>query len=91
MGCVASRIDNEGRVWVCKKRKKLMKHLVRCRGEFADAQSAYLRALKNTGVTLKSYTNLLDLASGNFLDQPNEHKRLPQVMTMAGVFGAGGG
>ncbi|KAE8708867.1 Alpha,alpha-trehalose-phosphate synthase 6 [Hibiscus syriacus] len=33
----------------------------------------------------RSYTNLLDLASGNFLGQPNEHKRLPRVMTVAGV------
>ncbi|KAK8487636.1 hypothetical protein V6N13_063009 [Hibiscus sabdariffa] len=33
----------------------------------------------------RSYTNLLDLASGNFLGQPNGHKRLPRVMTVAGV------
>ncbi|KAK8575110.1 hypothetical protein V6N13_033658 [Hibiscus sabdariffa] len=33
----------------------------------------------------RSYTNLLDLASGNFLGQPNQHKRLPRVMTVAGV------
>ncbi|XWS55356.1 hypothetical protein CRYUN_Cryun10bG0167600 [Craigia yunnanensis] len=44
MGCVASRIDKEGRVQVCKERKKLMKQLVGYRGEFADAQLAYLRA-----------------------------------------------
>ncbi|KAE8688033.1 hypothetical protein F3Y22_tig00111005pilonHSYRG00187 [Hibiscus syriacus] len=56
MGCVASRIDNEGRVRACKERKKLMKQLVGCRGEFADAQLAYLRALKNTGVTLRQFT-----------------------------------
>ncbi|XP_022762672.1 nitrate regulatory gene2 protein isoform X2 [Durio zibethinus] len=56
MGCVASRIDKEGRVQVCKERKKLMKQLVGYRGEFADAQLAYLRALKNTGVTLKQFT-----------------------------------
>ncbi|KAE8726042.1 hypothetical protein F3Y22_tig00007895pilonHSYRG00090 [Hibiscus syriacus] len=56
MGCVASRIDNEGRVRVCKERKKLMKQLVGFRGEFADAQLAYLRALKNTGVTLRQFT-----------------------------------
>ncbi|MBA0586882.1 protein ALTERED PHOSPHATE STARVATION RESPONSE 1 [Gossypium raimondii] len=56
MGCVASRIDKEGRVQACKDRKKLMKQLVGYRGEFADAQLAYLRALKNTGVTLKQFT-----------------------------------
>ncbi|PPS18863.1 hypothetical protein GOBAR_AA01711 [Gossypium barbadense] len=48
MGCAASRIQREGRVQVCKERKKLMKQLVGYRGEFADAQLAYLRALKNT-------------------------------------------
>ncbi|KAB2096840.1 hypothetical protein ES319_A01G131600v1 [Gossypium barbadense] len=56
MGCAASRIQREGRVQVCKERKKLMKQLVGYRGEFADAQLAYLRALKNTGVTLRQFT-----------------------------------
>lgn len=56
MGCAASRIDNEGRVQICKERKKLMKHLVRFRGEFAEAQLAYLRALRNTGGTLRQFT-----------------------------------
>ncbi|XWS62382.1 hypothetical protein CRYUN_Cryun06bG0006200 [Craigia yunnanensis] len=56
MGCVASRIDKEERVQVCKERKRLMKQLVGYRGEFADAQLAYLRALKNTGVTLRQFT-----------------------------------
>nr|KJB14756.1 hypothetical protein B456_002G142000 [Gossypium raimondii] len=56
MGCAASRIEREGRVQVCKERKKLMKQLVGYRGEFADAQLAYLRALKNTGVTLRQFT-----------------------------------
>ncbi|XP_022749246.1 nitrate regulatory gene2 protein-like [Durio zibethinus] len=56
MGCVASRIDKEGRVKVCKERKMLMKQLVGYRGEFAAAQFAYLRALRNTGVTLRQFT-----------------------------------
>ena len=56
MGCVASRIDKEERVQVCKERKKLMKQLVGYRGEIAYAQLAYLRALKNTGVTLRQFT-----------------------------------
>ncbi|MBA0848969.1 hypothetical protein Goshw_009317 [Gossypium schwendimanii] len=56
MGCAASRIEREGRVQVCKERKKLMKQLVGYRGEFADAQLAYLRALKNAGVTLRQFT-----------------------------------
>jgi len=33
----------------------------------------------------KSYTNLLDLASGNFPVMGREKKRLPRVMTVAGV------
>ena len=56
MGCVASRIDKEERVQVSKQRKRLMKQLVGFRGEFADAQLAYLRALKNTGGTLRQFT-----------------------------------
>lgn len=56
MGCVASRIDKEERVRVCKERKKIMKQLVVFRGEFADAQLAYLRALRNTGATLRQFT-----------------------------------
>lgn len=56
MGCAASRIDKEERVQLCKERKKLMKHLVGFRREFADAQLAYLRALKDTGVTLRQFT-----------------------------------
>lgn len=33
----------------------------------------------------RSYTNLLDLASGNFPVMGREKKRLPRVMTVAGV------
>lgn len=56
MGGVASRINKEERVRVCKERRKLMKQLVRFRGEFADAQLVYLRALRNTGATLRQFT-----------------------------------
>lgn len=56
MGCIASRVDKEERVQVCRERKRLMKQLVRFRAEFADAQLAYLKALKNTGVTLRQFT-----------------------------------
>ncbi|XP_065882200.1 protein ALTERED PHOSPHATE STARVATION RESPONSE 1 [Euphorbia lathyris] len=56
MGCVASKIHKEERVQLCKERKRLMKQLVFSRGDFADAQLAYLRALKNTGVTLRQFT-----------------------------------
>ncbi|XP_050367725.1 protein ALTERED PHOSPHATE STARVATION RESPONSE 1 [Argentina anserina] len=56
MGGVASRVNKEERVRVCKERRKLMKQLVRFRGEFADAQLVYLRALRNTGATLRQFT-----------------------------------
>ncbi|TXG48073.1 hypothetical protein EZV62_027367 [Acer yangbiense] len=56
MGCVASRIDKDERVRICRERKRLMKQLLGVRGEFVDAQLAYLRALKNTGVTLRQFT-----------------------------------
>ncbi|KAE8698846.1 putative Root phototropism protein [Hibiscus syriacus] len=81
MGYVASRIDIEGRVRVCKERKKLMKQLVGYREEFADAQLAYLRALKNTGVTLRQFTEpdsleLDNISSGQTLP-PSPHSPLP--------------
>ncbi|GMP67678.1 hypothetical protein CsSME_00027587 [Camellia sinensis var. sinensis] len=56
MGCVASKINKEERVRICKDRKMSMKQLVGFRGEFADAQLTYLRSLKNTGVTLRQFT-----------------------------------
>lgn len=66
MGCVASSIDKEERVRVCKERKRLMKQLLAFRKEFADSQLTYLRALKNTGVTLRQFTESETLE----LDEP---------------------
>lgn len=56
MGCIWSTLDKEEIVQRCKERKRLMKQLVGCRGEFATAQMAYLRALRNTGMTLRQFT-----------------------------------
>ncbi|WOG84925.1 hypothetical protein DCAR_0104110 [Daucus carota subsp. sativus] len=56
MGCAASRIDKDERVRICKERKRLMKQVVRFRGVFAEAQLEYLTALKNTGATLRQFT-----------------------------------
>ncbi|KAL4627709.1 hypothetical protein ACB092_05G242200 [Castanea dentata] len=56
MGCVASRIEKDERMQICRERKKLMKQLVGFRGDFVGAQLGYLRALKNTGVTLRQFT-----------------------------------
>lgn len=65
MGCVATKIHKEERVQLCKERKRLMKQLVVFRGDFADAQLAYLRALKNTGVTLRQFTESESLELDN--------------------------
>ncbi|KAF9594677.1 hypothetical protein IFM89_034360 [Coptis chinensis] len=65
MGCVASRrINKEERVQICKERKRLMKQLLVLRSQFAAAQMCYLQSLKNTGVTLRQFTDseTLDLA-----------------------------
>lgn len=56
MGCAASSIDEEERVKACKERKKLMKQLIGFRKDFADALLIYLKALKNTGATLRQFT-----------------------------------
>ncbi|KAJ8758592.1 hypothetical protein K2173_000313 [Erythroxylum novogranatense] len=68
MGCAASRIEKEERVQMCKDRKRLMKQLVEFRGEFADSQLAYLKAMKNTGATLRQFTESesLDLGSTSY-------------------------
>ncbi|KAM7256214.1 hypothetical protein ACFE04_011955 [Oxalis oulophora] len=56
MGCAASSIEKDEKVRACKNRKRLMKQLVGVREEFADAHFGYLKALKNTGVTLRQFT-----------------------------------
>ncbi|KAJ9140853.1 hypothetical protein P3X46_031448 [Hevea brasiliensis] len=73
MGCVASKIHKEERVQICRERKRLMKQLVVFRGEFTDAQLAYLRALKNTGVTLRQFTESESLE----LENTSNGKALP--------------
>lgn len=65
MGCAASSIEKEERVQLCRQRKKLMKQLLGRRGEFADSHLAYLRSLKNTGVTLRQFTELESLEIEN--------------------------
>lgn len=73
MGCVASRIDKEERVRICKERKRLMKQVLRYRKEFADAQVAYLRSLRNTGVTLRQFTESESLE----IDETNSGVEFP--------------
>ncbi|XP_021725341.1 uncharacterized protein LOC110692622 [Chenopodium quinoa] len=61
MGCGSSRFDNEERVRICKERRRTLKQLLGYRKEFASAILAYLKALKDTGITLRQYTELESL------------------------------
>lgn len=56
MGCVLSSIDEDERVGICKERKKVIRQLVCNREEFLDSLLAYLEALRNTGATLRQFT-----------------------------------
>ncbi|XP_057545158.1 protein ALTERED PHOSPHATE STARVATION RESPONSE 1 isoform X1 [Amaranthus tricolor] len=55
MGCASSRVDNEERVQICKERKRALKHLLGYRKEFTNAILSYLKALKDTGITLRQF------------------------------------
>ncbi|XP_028803184.1 nitrate regulatory gene2 protein isoform X2 [Neltuma alba] len=68
MGCVWSNMDEEGKIRNCKERKNLMKQLVHIRGFFSDSQWAYLKALKNIGVTLRQFIDSDSLELENSLD-----------------------
>ncbi|KAL2327479.1 hypothetical protein Fmac_020906 [Flemingia macrophylla] len=57
MGCVLSSIDEDVKVGACKERKKAIKQLVKIRGEFSDSLLAYLKSLRNTGATLRQFTD----------------------------------
>ncbi|KAL2971244.1 hypothetical protein AAZX31_15G183800 [Glycine max] len=56
MGCVLSSIDEDENIRKCKERKRAIKQLVKIRGEFSDSLLAYLKALRNTGATLRQFT-----------------------------------
>lgn len=75
MGCVLSTIDEDGRVGICKERKKVIKQLVGIREEFSDSLLAYLKALRNTGATLRQFTESdtleLDFASTGLPEPPS--------------------
>lgn len=75
MGCVLSSIDEDGRVGICKERKKVIKQLVGIREEFSDSLLAYLRALRNTGATLRQFTESdtleLEIASNGLAEPPS--------------------
>jgi len=77
MGCTISSIDKEERVRMCKERKKLMKQLLRFRADFANSIVAYLKALKNTGVTLQQFTESESLELENVPYISGMHRSLP--------------
>lgn len=81
MGCVLSSIDDDEKVGICKERKKLIKQLVVIRGEFSDSLSTYLRALRNTGATLRQFTESdsleLETASNGLAEPPSPQPQLP--------------
>ncbi|KAK9696997.1 hypothetical protein RND81_08G009000 [Saponaria officinalis] len=77
MGCVVSRIDKEERVVMCKERKRVMKQLLVLRAEFANAILAYLRALKNTGGTLRQFAESESLELIESIQPPSPPLPLP--------------
>ncbi|XP_074582353.1 protein ALTERED PHOSPHATE STARVATION RESPONSE 1-like [Curcuma longa] len=58
MGCTYSRVEVDEVVWRCKERRRLMKRLLTCRAELAAAHMAYLQSLRNTGATLRQFTEI---------------------------------
>ncbi|KAL0908909.1 hypothetical protein M5K25_023422 [Dendrobium thyrsiflorum] len=65
MGCVHSRVEKEETVWRCRERKRFMKQLLSCRSELAAAHMAYLQSLRNTGATLRQFTEAESEFFGN--------------------------
>ena len=81
MGCIFSSFDEDEKVGICKERKKLIKQLVSIRREFSDSLLAYLKALRNTGATLRQFTESdfleFDTASNGMAGPPSPHPHLP--------------
>lgn len=69
-GCVSSKVDNEEIVSRCRERRRLMKQAVISRHNFAAAHSAYLRALRNTGIALVQFAEGESMPmSGNVIEE----------------------
>lgn len=58
MGCVHSRVEKDEAVQRCRERKRLMKLLLSRRAELAAAHMSYLQSLRNTGATLRQFTEV---------------------------------
>lgn len=57
MGSSASKVEKDDKIRACKERIGLVKQLMGFREDFANAQLAYLRSLKNIGATLRQLTD----------------------------------
>ncbi|KAE9608228.1 hypothetical protein Lal_00003511 [Lupinus albus] len=81
MGCVMSSIEEDGKMGICKERKRLIKQLVGIRGEFSDSLLVYLRALRNTGATLRQFTESdsleIETPSNDLAGPPSPQPQLP--------------
>ncbi|WOL12224.1 hypothetical protein Cni_G20990 [Canna indica] len=64
MGCTYSSVAVDEVVWRCKERRRLMKQLLNCRAELAAAHMAYLQSLRNTGATLRQFTEVETMVPG---------------------------
>ncbi|KAJ1437032.1 hypothetical protein SESBI_03871 [Sesbania bispinosa] len=80
MGCVLSSFDEDEKVGICKERKRVIKQLVGVRKEFSDSLLAYLKALRNTGATLRQFTESdtleFEIASNGLAEPPSPQPRL---------------
>ncbi|PKA52345.1 hypothetical protein AXF42_Ash010241 [Apostasia shenzhenica] len=74
MGCVHSRVDKEETVMRCRERRRLMKQLLSCRSELAAAYAAYLQSLRNTGATLRQFSEAETVVAGSY---PRHHASPP--------------
>ncbi|KAG5012251.1 hypothetical protein JHK86_024512 [Glycine max] len=75
MGCVLSSIDEDENVRKCKERKRAIKQLVKIRGDFSDSLLAYLKALRNTGATLRQITesDMIEFETASNAASPSHH------------------
>ncbi|EHA8586214.1 putative nitrate regulatory gene2 protein [Cocos nucifera] len=65
MGCVHSRVEKDEAVQRCRERKRLMKLLLSRRAELAAAHMSYLQSLRNTGATLRQFTEVESMVPVN--------------------------
>ncbi|XP_027338858.1 nitrate regulatory gene2 protein [Abrus precatorius] len=81
MGCVLSTFDEDENFGNCKERKRVIKQLLKVRREFSDSLLAYLKALRNTGATLRQFTESDTLesetASNGLAEPPSPPPHLP--------------